>query len=64
MEPPKEIIPILNFQNISLPNISEVNRIRIYIITIKKNWEKYSVTLVNEKLYICFASLGGYVHLT
>ena len=51
LEHQNEINPIQNFQNISLPNISEV---------ITKN----SVTLVNEEQCICSGSLAGYIHLT
>ena len=49
----KEINLIMNFQNILLPNIYFPN-----------NYFQVIRTLVNEKQYICSASLGGYVHLT
>ena len=43
----------MNFQNILLPNIYFPN-----------NYFQVIRALVNEKQYICSASLGGYVHLT
>ena len=54
---------MLNFQNISLSNTSEVIRTHTQLLSIKI-WEKYSVISVNEKQYICSVSLGGHVHLT